>query len=160
MQMYFIRFYQSVLVTDTAWKFLKEGHFRHPSLVLWWCWRLLLDPAQCGVWLGWLQFLGMQQHKKNFTFSPLLYSSSAILILLNNGCTKLNSFRSIVYYFCKKELHHHAWDLNFFFGIFSFLILYQVITTFVGHLKSMPINFFRKLENTVLKSVQKPLMDI
>ena len=23
----------------------------------------------------------------------------------------------------------------------------------------MPINFFRKLENTVLKSVQKPLMD-
>ena len=49
--------------------------------------------------------------------------------------------------------------VNFFFGIFSFLILYQVITTFVGHLKSMPINFFRKLENTVLKSVQKPLMD-
>ena len=117
MQMYiyflFIRFYQSVLVTDTAWKFLKEGHFRHPSLVLWWCWRLLLDPAQCGVWLGWLQFLGMQQHKKNFTFSPLLYSS-AILILLNNVCTKLNSFRSIWTASSCMGLEFYLWNFLIF----------------------------------------------
>ena len=122
MQNYIFSFHQILPVCfghrHCAWKFLKEGHFRHPSLVvLWWCWRLLLDPAQCGVWLGWLQFLGMQQHKKNFTFSPLLYSS-AILILLNNGCTKLNSFRSIVKMNC--IIMHGTWIFSLEFSHFQY----------------------------------------